>query len=70
MVKKLNVKIAILTTPGEVAQEVAQKLINCGILAIWNFTSAHVIAPKNIAIRQENMAASLAILSNQLKQLL
>jgi len=70
MVKKLNVKIAILTTPGEVAQEVAQKLIDCGILAIWNFTSAHVIAPKNIAIRQENMAASLAILSNQLKQLL
>ena len=70
MVKELKVKIAILTTPGEVAQEVAQKLIDCGILAIWNLTSAHVIAPKNIAIRQENMAASLAILSNQLKQLL
>lgn len=70
VIKRLQVKMAILTTPGEVAQDVANQLIDCGILAIWNFTNAHVSAPRGIAIRQENMAASLAILSNQLKQLL
>lgn len=70
VISKTKVKMAILTTPGEVAQEVVTKLIECNVLAIWNFTNAHVIAPKGIAIRQENMAASLAILSNQLKQLL
>jgi redox-sensing transcriptional repressor len=69
-VKKLNIKIAILTTPGEQAQAVTDILLRAGIRAIWNFTPAHLKAPDTVAIKNEDMAVSLAVLSQQLKEIL
>ena len=69
-IKKLNIKIAILTIPQAHAQEMTDMLVKAGIRAIWNFTPAHIKVPENVAIRNENMAASLAILSQQLKEIL
>jgi redox-sensing transcriptional repressor len=69
-VKKLDIKIAILTTPNEQAQAVTDILVNAGIRAIWNFTPAHIKTPDDVAVKNEDMAVSLAVLSQQLKEIL
>ena len=70
MIKKLDVKMAVLTIPQDSAQQTADTLIASGIKAIWNFSSCHITVPDNVALKNENMAASLAILSSQLKEIL
>lgn len=68
MCKKLNVKIGIITVPNTSAQKVCDILVDSGILAIWNFAPVHLKAPENILVQSENMASSLALLSNHLRE--
>ena len=70
VIKDLNVHIGIITVPQKYAQEVCDKLVSVGIRGIWNFTSAVLEVPEGIIVQNENMASSLAILSNKLKELL
>lgn len=66
---KLNkIRIGIITVPGEFAQEVCDRLIVCGIQAIWNFAPKHLDVPAGILVQTENMAASLAVLSKHLSE--
>jgi redox-sensing transcriptional repressor len=69
-VERLNVKLAILTTPAESAQLMTDVLVKAGIRAIWNFTPAHLMVPPTVALKNENVAESLAVLSNQLNEIL
>ena len=62
-----NIKFGVITTPDKYAQSTAEILINAGITAIWNFTASHLEVPKNIVVKNENLATSLAILSKQLQ---
>lgn len=66
--KKLNVKIGIITVPDTAAQKVCDLLVESGILAIWNFAPTHIKAPEDILVQNENMASSLALLSNHLRE--
>ena len=66
--KKLNVKIGIITVPQANAQQVCDLLVKSGIMAIWNFAPIHLKAPENILVQNENMASSLAVLSNHLRR--
>ena len=59
--------MAIITVPVEYAQEVCDRLIRCGIKAIWNFAPTHLDVPANILVQNENMATSLAVLSMHLQ---
>ena len=68
-IKETGVYIGIITLPEEHAQETADILVSSGIRGIWNFSPTHIIVPDNVAIKNENMASSLAVLSNQLKNL-
>ncbi|NLF37282.1 MAG: hypothetical protein GX584_09045 [Clostridiaceae bacterium] len=43
-------------------------MVKSGILAIWNFAPAHLEVPDNVLVRNENMAASLAVLSKHLSE--
>jgi redox-sensing transcriptional repressor len=63
---RLNVKIGILTTPNQVAQEVAEDLVNCGIKAIWNFTSANLNLPREIIVQNTSMSSYAAVLLRRL----
>jgi redox-sensing transcriptional repressor len=67
LVKRLNVHIGIITVPKQAAQEVCDILVDAGIKGIWNFAPAHLKTPDGIAVKNEDMAASLAELSNKLK---
>ena len=66
--RRLNIHIGIITVPEETAQIVCDQLVAGGVSAIWNFAPVHLSAPENILIQNENMAASLALLSKHLQQ--
>lgn len=63
---RLDVEIAILTTPNNVAQEVAEDLVNCGVKAIWNFTLAILDLPENIIVQNTSMSSFAAVLLQRL----
>ena len=63
---KHQIRIGIITVPAEHAQKVCDLLIENGIRAIWNFAPKHLDVPDDILVQNENMAASLALLSKHL----
>ncbi len=62
-----DVKIGIITVGQGSAQEVCDKLVACGVQAIWNFAPCSLSIPSNVLFKQENLALSLAHLNSQLK---
>jgi redox-sensing transcriptional repressor len=62
-VRERNVKLAILTVPGKVAQEVANRLIECGVQAILNFAPAVLKVPERIVVNNVDLAIQLENLS-------
>lgn len=65
--KRMHIHIGIITVPAEFAQEVANQLIYCGIKAIWNFSLVKLNVPDHVLVKNENLAASLAVLSQHLR---
>ena len=65
-VKRTGVKIGIITVPADQAQAVCDQMVNCGILAIWNFAFTLLNVPQGILVKNENLPSSLAVLSQQL----
>lgn len=55
VIKRFDVKIAILTVPRKFAQEVTEKLVSCGIKYIWNFSPCVLNVPKNVQVWNENL---------------
>lgn len=64
--KKNNVKIGIITVGAGSAQDVCNRMIESGIMAIWNFAPCNLEVPDGILIKQERLALSLAYLNNKL----
>ena len=65
--KSNKVLMGIITVPAKYAQEVCNRLIDCGIKAVWNFAPTHLEVPEHILVQNENMATSLAVLSMHLQ---
>ena len=61
--KKEPVEIAILVTPAESAQEVADRLVRAGVKAILNFAPVQLSVPRDVAVQTVNMALELETLS-------
>lgn len=61
-----NVKLGIITVGQGSAQEVCDALVASGICAIWNFAPCALQVPANVALKQENLALSLAHLKSQI----
>ncbi len=64
----LSADIGIITTPAPVAQQVCDRLVASGIEAIWNFSPTPLRVPEEILVQNENMASSLAVLSQHLTE--
>jgi redox-sensing transcriptional repressor len=58
-IKKLNINIAILTAPTNVANEVADILIKAGIKGLLNFTTMPLKVPSNVYLEEYDMITSL-----------
>ena len=65
--KQNEVKLGIITVGKNSAQEVCDKMINSGIVGVWNFAPCVLKVPSNVLLKQENLALSLAYLNNQLR---
>lgn len=62
-IRERGVKLAILTVPGNVAQEVANRLVECGVQAILNFAPTVLHVPERIAVNNVDLAIQLENLS-------
>ena len=58
-----NVRLGILTVPGEAAQQACDAMVEAGITAILSFAPAYVRVPDGVTLRCEDLAATLASLS-------
>ena len=56
-------KIAVLTIPKQVAQEVADRLVACGVKAIWNFAHLDLKLPSDVVVENVHLSESLMQLS-------
>ncbi len=63
-----QVRMAVLTVPAESTQEAADKLVEAGVRAIWNFAPAPIVAPDDVFVRHEHISVGLAELSYHLKK--
>lgn len=65
--KCYDVQIGIIAVPAENAQQVCNRLVGCGIRAIWNFAPTHLDVPKHVVVQSENLALSLSALRMQIR---
>ncbi len=65
--ERMHVHIGIIAVPADFAQNVADLLVSCGVRAIWNFALVKLNVPSGVLVQDENLAASLAILSQHLR---
>ena len=68
LLTRMKVRIGIICTPPEVAQEVADTMVDNGIMAIWNFAPINLNLPDDIIIENTDVFTSLSILSRRLKE--
>jgi len=64
LVKRLKVKLAILTVPNASAQGCADALAAAGIRGILNFTSVQLSVPDGVLVQNVDLAQPLAVLSH------
>ena len=62
------VDIAALTMPKEKADAIANRLVNLGIQAIWNFAHTGLDAPEDVIVENVHLSESLMALSYNLSQ--
>ena len=67
-VRENDVEIATLTLPKSKAMEMAERLVKCGIKAIWNFahTDLDLAVPSNVIVENVHLSESLMRLSYNL----
>lgn len=66
IIKRMNIEIGILTVPSQYAQEIADRMVNAGIKAIWNFAPVKITVKDDVIVQHENLASSLAVLSKKI----
>jgi len=64
--RRTHINIGIIAVPASEAQGVADRLVEGGVQAIWNFAPTALNLPDNILVKNENLAASLAALTAEL----
>ncbi len=62
LAERLKVVVGIITTPAEVAQETADRIVESGINAIWNFTPVYLQLPEHVIVQNTSMYSNVAVL--------
>lgn len=61
--KKQAVDIAVIVTPADAAQAVADKVVSLGVKAILNFAPIQLMVPDDVVVKTVNLALELETLS-------
>lgn len=65
-VRDNHIEIGVLTLPKAGAKEAADKLVKCGIKAIWNFAHVDLQVPSSVQVENVHLSDSLMKLSYNL----
>lgn len=65
-----EVSIGILTVPVDVAQEVTDSLVECGINAIWNFTPFRIMVPDYVVVQNTSIYSHLAVMFRRIDEVI
>jgi redox-sensing transcriptional repressor len=63
VVEKKQARLAILTVPAGVAQDVCDKLVAAGIRRRWNFSNVRLRVPDGVLVMQEDLSSGYAVLT-------
>ena len=64
-----GVRLGVLTVPLEVAQDVADAMMEAGVTGLWNFTPTEIKVPADVIVRNERLAVGLMCLSFKTKRI-
>jgi len=67
-IKENGIEIGVITTPIQVAQSVADELVEAGVKAIWNFAPVDLKVPEDIVVEDVHLNESLFIMSYLIKE--
>jgi len=59
-IRRHGIRLAILTTPADVSQELVDRVVSAGVKAIWNFTPTQVTVPPDVLVRNEHISLGLS----------
>jgi redox-sensing transcriptional repressor len=59
LINELNIRIAILTVPPELAREITAEIVRFGIKGILNFTTISLNVPPDVHLEEYDMITSL-----------
>ena len=62
-VSRQPIDMAVLVTPAEAAQAVADRLVGLGVKAILNFAPVQLNVPDDVVVKTVNLALELETLS-------
>ena len=62
-IRENEIQIAALTIPKTKAPEIADRLVNAGIRAIWNFAHTDLVVPEVVVVENVHLSESLMRLS-------
>lgn len=63
LIARTGAVLAVMTTPGEVAQAVTDRLVASGIRGILNFAPAALTVPTDVTVRKVDLGSELQILA-------
>lgn len=63
LVKRLDISVGIIATPGNAAQDVADALVRAGVKSILTFAPSVLAVPDSVPLRKVDVATELQILS-------
>lgn len=66
--RRLAIRIGIIAVPEGAAQAVCDLLVQEGVRAVWNFAPVQLKTPRTVLVQNENLAASLGLLTRNLEK--
>lgn len=70
LASRMHILIGVLTIPAEGAQEAADRLIEGGVKAIWNFAPMRLAVPDSVVVVDGELYSTLGMLKHGLAQAL
>lgn len=66
MAKEKKIEIGIITVRANSAQDVANRMVEGGIKAIWNFAPVHIKVPKEVIVENAQLSIGLSFLKRKM----
>lgn len=65
-VRELQVDVGAICVPPDAAQEVADRLVESGVKAIWNFSPSQIKVPSEVILRDEDITRGLLMIKHSI----